>query len=114
MAPEMLSDISSTANPAIDIWAIGVMLYCMVFDKFPFNGENADIIRSKIKSSDIKIPKDTPVTDEFADFVKGLLRKDPASRMDIYTMKTHRWLQLSEGALQLKSELAKDSYKREL
>jgi MAP/microtubule affinity-regulating kinase len=41
MAPETLTDAVTNANPAIDIWAIGVMLYCMVFDKFPFNGENA-------------------------------------------------------------------------
>ena len=41
MAPEMLADSISNANPAIDFWAIGVMLYCMVFDKFPFNGETS-------------------------------------------------------------------------
>jgi len=48
MPPEMLHDDMSTANPALDVWAIGVMLYCMVFDKFPFNGETPDIIRHKI------------------------------------------------------------------
>ena len=41
MPPEVLIGNSTTANPAMDVWAIGVMLYCMVFDKFPFDGETA-------------------------------------------------------------------------
>mmetsp|Transcript_2829 Transcript_2829/g.2650 ORF Transcript_2829/g.2650 Transcript_2829/m.2650 type:complete len:163 (-) Transcript_2829:617-1105(-) len=48
MAPEMISESNSTANPAIDVWAIGVMLYCMVYEKFPFNGDSPEIIKNKI------------------------------------------------------------------
>lgn len=40
MAPEVLNGTDTKAKPAIDIWAIGCMLYCMLFYKFPFNGEN--------------------------------------------------------------------------
>ena len=40
MAPESLGDTITTAHPANDIWAIGIMLYCMVFNKFPFNGDS--------------------------------------------------------------------------
>lgn len=48
MPPEVLLDYNSNANPAMDIWAIGVMLYCMVFDRFPFNGDTSAIIKEKI------------------------------------------------------------------
>ena len=41
MAPEVLSNYYSTANPAIDVWALGIMVYCMVFSSFPFNGDTA-------------------------------------------------------------------------
>lgn len=78
MPPEMILDYNSTANPAIDVWAIGVMLYCMVFDKFPFNGDTPEIIKNKITTQDVKFPKDTAVTDEFVDFIKGVLKRDPA------------------------------------
>ena len=41
MPPEVLLDNYSNANPAMDVWAIGIMLYCMVYDKFPFNGADS-------------------------------------------------------------------------
>lgn len=41
MSPEVLQDNFSNANPAMDVWSIGIMIYCMVYDKFPFNGENS-------------------------------------------------------------------------
>jgi len=48
MAPEVLNGTAVNASPAIDIWALGCMLYCMVFYKFPFNGENAHQVKDKI------------------------------------------------------------------
>ena len=42
MAPEVLNGTDNKASPAIDVWAMGVMLYCMLFYKFPFNGDNWD------------------------------------------------------------------------
>jgi MAP/microtubule affinity-regulating kinase len=39
MAPEVLQGLDNKANPAIDLWALGCMLYCMKFYKFPFNGD---------------------------------------------------------------------------
>ena len=106
MAPETLKDFTSNANPAIDIWSIGIMLYCMVYDKFPFNGDSAVQIKERIISKDPSFPKSVGVTDEFIDFVKGCLRKEPAERFDLYTMKCHKWLLLSDSAIQLKVELA--------
>lgn len=39
MPPEVLQGKITTASPSLDVWAIGVMLYCMMFQKFPFNGD---------------------------------------------------------------------------
>ena len=41
MAPEVLEGSDTKANPAIDLWSLGCMLYCMVFYKFPFNGDTS-------------------------------------------------------------------------
>ena len=41
MAPEMLLKRPKYDNK-IDIWALGVILYVMVFGRFPFTGKNED------------------------------------------------------------------------
>lgn len=83
MAPEVLEIAHTKANPAIDIWALGIMLYCMIFDKFPFNGDTSQEIREKIIHKDFKIPSDTPCTEELIDLLKCLLTKDPTKRYNL-------------------------------
>lgn len=40
MAPEVLSKQDLKASRAIDLWACGVILYAMLFNKFPYSGKN--------------------------------------------------------------------------
>lgn len=80
MAPEVLQSHNTTANSAIDIWAMGVMMYCMVIDKFPFNGDSSAVIKDKIINSNFRIPVDQAVTEEFVDLLNKILVKDPAER----------------------------------
>lgn len=36
MAPEVLNHKEKSNSAAVDVWACGVMLYCMVFGRLPF------------------------------------------------------------------------------
>jgi serine/threonine protein kinase len=36
MAPECLDKVAANTTPAIDVWAIGVMFYAMLFGELPF------------------------------------------------------------------------------
>ena len=54
MAPEVLNGSDVKANPAIDIWALGVMLYCMLFYKYPFNGDTASQCKDAIINKEVK------------------------------------------------------------
>ena len=36
MAPEVLSHREKSNTASVDVWACGVMLYCMVFGRLPF------------------------------------------------------------------------------
>ena len=42
MPPEMHSGESNQASPSLDVWTIGVMLYCMLFGEYPFYGTDED------------------------------------------------------------------------
>jgi serine/threonine protein kinase len=53
MSPEVLLGTDIKANPAIDIWAMGVMLYCMIFYKYPFNGSSHSVIKERIASEEV-------------------------------------------------------------
>lgn len=37
MTPEMVQG-GSVASPTMDVWAIGIMVYAMMFDRMPFTG----------------------------------------------------------------------------
>jgi len=36
MAPECLERLAADTTPAIDVWAIGVMLYALIYGSLPF------------------------------------------------------------------------------
>lgn len=38
MAPECLERVAADTTPAIDVWAIGVMFYAMIYGSLPFQG----------------------------------------------------------------------------
>lgn len=48
MTPEMLSSSNSKANPALDVWTIGIMIYAMLFNQMPFNGKDKTEIKRNI------------------------------------------------------------------
>ena len=102
MAPEVLKGSDTKASPAIDIWALGCMLYCMLFYKYPFNGDNGNEVKERIINQELKLPKDTAYTEEFSDIIRGMLTKDPAKRYNLNTIKQHKWLLLSDSAIELK------------
>ena len=69
------------SNPKIDVWALGIILYSLLFGKLPFNGtSNSEVIKSITKSS-VKFPKSIPVSDEARNLIHRLLEKDPTKRI---------------------------------
>ena len=52
---------SQLGNPyngkASDMWAMGVLLYTMLYGQFPFYDDNQQELFKKIRSADFNIPK---------------------------------------------------------
>lgn len=53
MAPEILSDRLKKVNSSVDVWAMGVILYQMLFGIFPFNGKTRQELINNIIMSDV-------------------------------------------------------------
>ena len=52
MAPEVLSGKNTAAEPAIDIFSLGVILFNMVTGKLPFYSKSREVIKDKIIRGD--------------------------------------------------------------
>lgn len=48
MAPELLTGKNTAADPALDIFSMGVILYALVCGKLPFEGDTHDAIKNNI------------------------------------------------------------------
>jgi serine/threonine protein kinase len=80
MAPEILTGQNTAADPAIDIYSIGVILFALVTGKTPFDGQDTQTIRKKIINgtySYSSVVKDL-VSNDCKDLISQLLNKDPA------------------------------------
>ena len=95
MAPEVIC--SKNHNFSVDFFALGVILFELIFCKRPYNGKNKKEIKLDILSKNIKICKnDIPFNWNFSvcDLVNGLLERKQDKRLGfkgIFEIKEHKW-----------------------
>uniref|UniRef100_A0A8D8VCG1 Cyclin-G-associated kinase n=1 Tax=Cacopsylla melanoneura TaxID=428564 RepID=A0A8D8VCG1_9HEMI len=79
-APEMVDTWNNyVIGPAVDVWAIGCLVYTFCFMKHPFD----DSAKLRILNANYTIPVgDTKYTD-FHSIIRGCLQADPSKRLSI-------------------------------
>ena len=101
----------------IDVWALGVTLYCMIFGRLPFADVNEFTMYERIARDEVFIPRlrlkgvehtdKAPlnsnkrlddileyeqVNDDLRDLLKRLLEKHPSKRITLKEVKHHPWV----------------------
>ena len=90
-APEMIKGVEYRGINT-DIWSSGIILYLMLFKKFPFNDKNNSKLYQKILSGKFIIPNN--ISDEAKDIITNLLKVNPEERIKLNEIKNHPWFNL--------------------
>ncbi len=80
ISPDVLSGKPYLGKPS-DCWALGVVLFTMLFGQFPFYDSVPQELFRKIKSAEFSIPKDSRVSVNTISIIHKLLVLNPRSRM---------------------------------
>ncbi len=89
--PEIVLGKEYQSSPKIDIWAMGIILYLMVFKTFPFDGSDEEV-RKKICFQNLTFPhKYKKIKKSLYKLLIGMLTKDPEKRIDINSPLFEAW-----------------------
>nr|XP_014339622.1 PREDICTED: calcium/calmodulin-dependent protein kinase kinase 2 [Latimeria chalumnae] len=93
MAPETLTESRKNfSGKALDVWAMGVTLFCFVFGQCPFMDERILSLHSKIKNQPVEFPEQQDVSEDLKDLILKMLDKNPENRTTVPQIKLHQWV----------------------
>lgn len=79
IAPEIIAGAGHTS--AVDWWALGILLYEMLYGYTPFRGKTRQKTFANILHKDLKFPSSTPTSLHAKQLMYRLLHRDPKSRL---------------------------------
>ena len=82
MPPEaFLGAINS--SPSLDVWAIGLMFYAMLYGTLPFYSSDETVLKQKIRNAKLVFPNEVAVTDMGKELLTLMLKRDPKERLEL-------------------------------
>lgn len=89
VSPEILK--GEEYNEKIDVWALGVILFEMVFGEDPFQiKRESELV--KIVDCQFQLPGNVKISKDAHHFLMNCLQKNPAKRMDITDILLHPFI----------------------
>eukprot|EP00117_Sycon_ciliatum_P009090 scpid27316/ scgid4885/ Death-associated protein kinase 1 len=91
-APEIIA--FAPAGPAVDMWAVGVLVYILLTGCSPFLDDDESLIYENISNADLSFPMEHfgPFPLSVTDFIQLLLSPNPKDRLTAEQCFSHRWL----------------------
>lgn len=79
-------------SKAIDVWALGVTLYCFIFGQCPFLASTEFELFDTIPTQPLTFPPNQQIDEDLKDLFTKLLEKNPEKRITLNKVKTHPWV----------------------
>jgi serine/threonine protein kinase len=83
MPPECFEGHVVASNPSLDVWAIGLMFYSLLYGTLPFFSEDEAELIKKIKTEKLRFDKTIPVTLEARNIIAKMLERDIEKRLNL-------------------------------
>jgi serine/threonine protein kinase len=90
MAPEI--HLRRMYGAGVDMWAIGVLSFVMLYGHFPFYQQNIGVRMRAIVSGDFSFSKTAVVSDDAKDFISSLIKVDVDERLTAAQALQHPWV----------------------
>ncbi|SCV73682.1 BQ2448_6112 [Microbotryum intermedium] len=92
-SPEQMASPTPILSPSIDIWALGCVLYALLFGSLPFIDDFEPRLRSKIMKGLWEVPAgSTRLDEDVLEVLRGCLCFDPTQRWDVGMIRQSRWV----------------------
>eukprot|EP01121_Diplochlamys_sp_Union-15-3_P021320 TRINITY_DN8604_c0_g1_i1.p1 TRINITY_DN8604_c0_g1~~TRINITY_DN8604_c0_g1_i1.p1 ORF type:complete len:156 (+),score=35.27 TRINITY_DN8604_c0_g1_i1:52-468(+) len=90
MSPEVFS--LQPHNEAVDIWSLGVCLYKIMTDLYPFMADSYNELEERVLFDDVQFPINMGLSSSLKDLISRMLIKDPKQRITLKEIQNHPWL----------------------
>jgi aurora kinase len=90
LPPEMVE--GREHGPGVDVWGLGVLAYEFLFGGPPFEAAGHQETYRRIVRVDLQFPEAPAVSSGARDFVRAMLKRDPASRLSLDAVCEHPWI----------------------
>jgi tRNA A-37 threonylcarbamoyl transferase component Bud32 len=74
-----------------DIWSLGVLLYIMIYGRFPFNSNNEDDLFDLINEGKFEFPEDINSSDDVKNLIKKIIVVEPCKRATLSEIINDTW-----------------------
>ncbi|KAI6038515.1 Pkinase-domain-containing protein [Pisolithus marmoratus] len=94
-APEMLQG-KRYLGPEVDVWSMGVILYCLLTGTLPFDDDDEAIMREKVIRGEYEDPQ--WLQQMSRDLIRNILQIDPSKRLTIPQILSSPWFTAKDEA----------------
>lgn len=99
---------------SIDIWAIGIMFFALLYGTLPFFHKTEDKLIDAIVNQPLKFDPKVPVSDEAKDLMTMMMSKDPSKRISLNKVMEMKYYYMDEDAAEQLMEETKLNHEQKL